>query len=229
MPSPNLHSGHRKRMKQRFLNYPAEFMYDHELLEIALFYCRSRSNTNETAHILLDSFGSVSSVLDADISALTQVNGIGSSSAQFVSVLSEGVRRYLSRSHSPTLLMSADDIKAFLLSYFSDSDSHSCCILTVSPSMELLSTVSLPFSDMVSGRISQREIAEILIMHSSYRIILAVFHPTKSCIPAPDDFSAVSLMSEICRPLDIDFTDAFICSRSDVYSMKKHSAFSFLR
>ncbi len=229
MRSDNIHSGHRQRMKQRFLNYPPEFMYDHELLEIALFSTRPLVNTNDTAHTLLDSFGSVSGVLNADVSELEFVKGIGRNSAEFIKVLSEGVRRYQVRAHSSASLKEFSDLKAYLMGYFGSSDNDVCSVLTVDSSTELVNTVNLPYADIVSGRISHRNIAEIFIMHNTYRIILAIFHSGNNCTPFSADYSIINFFAEVCASLDIDFVNSVICTRNDAFSVKGRGAFGFLR
>lgn len=229
MAKNNIHKGHRQRMKQRFLNYPPEFMYDHELLEMALFSTRPLVNTNDTAHALLDSFGSVSRVFATDLTDLEQVSGIGRSSAEFIKVLSEGVRRYLAHSAANTSLASPDSINAYLSGYFSGADTDLCSLITVCPSLELVSTVSLPYSDVAEGKISNRELAEILIMHSTYRLILAIFRPSGSSLPSFADFTLTSKIAELCVPLGIDFINSYVCTPNGVFSMKSHGAFGFVR
>ena len=68
-----LHDGHRQRMRQQFLSHGPQSMADHELLELALFYAIPRRDTNETAHRLLEQFGSLDRVLTAPEQELEQV------------------------------------------------------------------------------------------------------------------------------------------------------------
>lgn len=72
-----LHDGHRQRKRQQFLSHGPESMADHELLELALFYAIPRRDTNETAHRLLDQFGSLDRVLSAPEQELEKVEGVG--------------------------------------------------------------------------------------------------------------------------------------------------------
>ena len=60
-----LHDGHRQRSKRRYLALGAEGMEDHQLLELLLFYAIPRQDTNETAHRLIQRFGSLQGVLHA--------------------------------------------------------------------------------------------------------------------------------------------------------------------
>ena len=66
MNDKNTHAGHRSRMRQRFLASGQDGLFEHELLELILFYARPVVNTNGIAHDLTDQFGSLSKVLSAD-------------------------------------------------------------------------------------------------------------------------------------------------------------------
>ena len=51
-PAP-LHSGHRSRLKQRFMNCSQDVMPDYELLELLLFSAVPRRDTKPMAKLLL--------------------------------------------------------------------------------------------------------------------------------------------------------------------------------
>jgi len=78
-----LHEGHRQRMTKRLENSPNS-LSDHELLEILLFNIIPRRNTNETAHSLLDAFGSFSGMFHAEKDQLTEIEGVGESTAEYL-------------------------------------------------------------------------------------------------------------------------------------------------
>ena len=74
----SVHEGHRKRMRERFLNEGPKGFQDHELLEMILYYTDRRKNTNVDAHKLLDEYGSLSMLFEADaldIKRRCDVNG----------------------------------------------------------------------------------------------------------------------------------------------------------
>jgi len=56
----NIHKGHRKRIKQKFIDSGFSGFNNHEILELLLFYSRPRVDTNEIAHRLINNFGSFS-------------------------------------------------------------------------------------------------------------------------------------------------------------------------
>ena len=90
MPSnSNLHSGHRSRMKDKYSRLGSDAFSDHELLEMLLFHSIPRADTNETAHKLIERFGSLEGVFNSDLEMLLTVDGIGESSAILISLVGD--------------------------------------------------------------------------------------------------------------------------------------------
>jgi len=78
----NVHAGHRKRMRERFINGGLTMFEPHEVLELLLFEFIPVVNTNPIGHALIDAFGSVKGVLTAPYSELVKVPGIGPKAAE---------------------------------------------------------------------------------------------------------------------------------------------------
>ena len=75
-----MHTGHRKRLKNRFLEEGLDSFEPHQVLELLLFFSIPRRDTNEIAHKLLKIWFTVR-VFEADIKELVKVEGIGENSA----------------------------------------------------------------------------------------------------------------------------------------------------
>ena len=71
-----VHTGHRDRMRKRFLSTDGGGIADHELLEMLLYYAIPRRDTNDLAHRLIEEFGSFAGVLEADTDLLCRVGNI---------------------------------------------------------------------------------------------------------------------------------------------------------
>ncbi len=81
-----IHKGHRARMKSRFEMCGLVFdsFHEHEILEMMLFFCFSRRNTNDIAHNLLSKFGSLENVVSAPVEELCKVKYISTNSAAVI-------------------------------------------------------------------------------------------------------------------------------------------------
>ena len=90
----NVHEGHRQRIRERFLKEGLENFHDHNILELLLFHSIPVKDTNEEAHALINRFGSLSEVFDADYEELCKVKGIGERSALLIKLMPELFREY---------------------------------------------------------------------------------------------------------------------------------------
>lgn len=102
-----MHEGHRKRMYEKLKN--SGTLYDHEILEIFLFNAYPRTNTNPVAHALLQAFGSLQGVLNADPEQLMQVKGVGESVAYYLKCAGE----CFSRINGNTVTLAVKNFKEF--------------------------------------------------------------------------------------------------------------------
>ena len=86
-------AGHRARLRKRLLSGGAEALADYEVLEYLLFAGNPRGDTKPLAKALLDRFGSLPAVLDADPGALGQVRGMGETGAAMLKAVALAMRR----------------------------------------------------------------------------------------------------------------------------------------
>ncbi len=111
-----VHAGHRSRMRKRFLATGLEGFQDHEVLEFLLYYAIPRRDVNETAHLLLNRFGTLSAVLDAPAEDLCAVPGVGPGTARFLNLIPQ-VTEQLARQFSQetySVLRAAKDVEPLL-------------------------------------------------------------------------------------------------------------------
>ena len=86
--SENVHKGHRERLKTEIVNNKrlSELQND-KLLEMLLFYGIPQKDTAWIARELLNHFGSLSGVIDADIEELCAVKGMTRNAASLIKLI----------------------------------------------------------------------------------------------------------------------------------------------
>ena len=72
----NIHSGHRQRVREKFLSHP-EQTNDTDLIELLLFTIIPRTDTRQMAVNLINKFGNIHNIFNADIEEINNcgVNG----------------------------------------------------------------------------------------------------------------------------------------------------------
>lgn len=131
VPKPkHKHYGHRERMRTRFQKSGLEGFQPHEILELLLFYALPRVDTNPIAHDLIDTFHSLSGVLDADIQDLKHVKGISENAAVFLKLLPELFQQYqLDKLREHAALNTTEKLSAYIAAKLSDAVEEKALLL----------------------------------------------------------------------------------------------------
>lgn len=227
MSTHGLHSGHRNRLRHRFLETGTNGFNEHELLELLLFYALPRVNTNEIAHELISRFGSLTAVLNADPEKIAEIKGLSSASAVFLNFIFDLCRKYSSSSASTSDFASEDDISEWICKYFSSVDSEICLLINISMKLELLGTVSFTTDSLLNGKTSPRELAEVAIRNKMHRVIIGLNHPDRPPVPDENDYKITNMLASTLVPLGIDISDCIVCGYGQTFSMRRSGAFSF--
>ena len=80
-------AGHRMRLKERYTSVGFKGLHDVEKLELLLFFAIPRKDTKDTARNLINRFGSLNNVFEANIDQLVQVDGVTPNAALQISML----------------------------------------------------------------------------------------------------------------------------------------------
>lgn len=88
----SIHTGHRRRLTENVL--AGGKLTTVQLVEAFLFYCFRQGDTNETAHRLLDKFGTLENLLHADEAELASVKGMGPASSRKLRTIFDMVFEY---------------------------------------------------------------------------------------------------------------------------------------
>ncbi|MEG2000191.1 MAG: DNA repair protein RadC, partial [Evtepia sp.] len=114
-----MHAGHRDRVKKEFLSGGLSHFPDIRALELLLFYSRLQGDVNELAHTLINTFGTLSGVFDAETELLLKVPGVGENTATLIKLIPALSAKYLSsRLNDDIILDSSQNIHSLFTPYF---------------------------------------------------------------------------------------------------------------
>ena len=189
-----LHDGHRQRSKRRYLALGAEGLEDHQLLELLLFYAIPRQDTNETAHRLIQRFGSLQGVLHAAPEELTSVEGVGENAAVLVRLVGD-------------MELLAGEKKEMLYQVCLDAKG------------KLLTCRCISKGSVAASPVSVRQVVENALYAGASSIILAHNHPSGVALPSQQDLLVTRQIQEALSPLNIRLADHVVVADSDYVSM----------
>jgi len=221
-----IHDGHRKRLKSEFLARPDSFP-DHKLLELLLFYCNPRADTNPIAHALMEQFGSLSGVLDASPDELCQIPGVGEHAAVLLKLSKELSRRYLTCRSSPVgVVNSIGDMIQLFQPYFYGLRSERLCLLCMDVKYKVLGVRTVCEGSIDKIDLSLRDVMGAALSLGATRVALAHNHPSGVALPSPSDQAVTHRLVELLKAVNIQVVDHLVFSDDDVVSMAQ-SGFDF--
>lgn len=222
-----LHDGHRKRLKEQFLNHGDGF-HDHQLLELLLCYAIPQGDVNALAHRLLDRFGSLAGVLDARPEALEQVPGVGAHTAVLLKLIPVLSGRYQAdRAGMGTILDSTQAAGQYLRPYFSQGARYEMAYLVcLDGKYKVLGCHKLDEGTVNAAEITPRKMVEIVLAHNATAAILAHNHLSGLALPSNADLMSTQQLRAILRSVDVELLDHLIFTDDDMVSLKDSGFFS---
>ena len=181
------HSGHRSRLRERFIKEGLDSFEEHNILELLLFYVIPQKDTNELAHALLDRFGTLEGVLRADTKQLTEVNGVGERTAEYLAQLAGMVDTFLLAEKEETILEGSDNTIAYALSKLSFSTSELLAVFLIDNKHTLLSWHVLQNKAVHPDKIDNRLLLSLIIDTNATHVILVHKYAGKKAIPKRRD------------------------------------------
>ena len=216
----NLHEGHRKRMRERFIKSGLDDFAPHNVLEFLLFYSIPRGDTNPIAHRLIDSFGSLSGVFDATPEELMKVKGVGESTAILISMVPQMARKNLEdKADSVNVMGGCSDIGTYLLPKFVGRTNEALMMVSIDNKNKIISCSVVAEGTVDSAKVSRRRVMEEAMKVNATRVILAHNHPRGVAVPSSEDVVMTREIGKLFAQVGIELVDHIIIADDDYVSM----------
>lgn len=216
----NVNSGHRKRLKQRYLKEGIENFEHHNVLELLLFYALPRVDTNKIAHNLIKRFGTISGVFHAPIEELVKVKGIGENAAILINLIPQLMKVYAIDDFGTEPLDSSKKMCGYLTSCFIGTLTEEVRVICLDDRLRVISNDVL-FEGAVSRvEISARKIVETAFRNNSDLIILSHNHPNGDEIPSEQDIVVTRHINNTLKAVNIKLLDHIIVGKNRTSSMR---------
>lgn len=216
----SIHSGHRQRMKERFLKEGLDHFSDIQVLELLLFYAIPRQDTNPIAHALLERFGSLPQVLEAPVEELEKVPGVGPSAALLLNLATAVGRYYMvQRSQNVTILNTIQACGDYLKSVFIGRRTELVYLLCLDAKCKVLCCREVAEGSVNSANVPIRRIVEMGLAANATSVILAHNHPSGIAIPSDEDVATTHRVAAALRMVDIQLVDHIVVADDDYVSM----------
>ncbi|HHY06058.1 MAG TPA: DNA repair protein RadC [Clostridia bacterium] len=216
----NLHQGHRQRMRTRYIKEGLDAFADHQVLEMLLFYCIPRRDTNELAHKMIREFGSLANLFEAVPKDIAERCGVSENTAVLVSLIPSLSRRYKQRRWGDKPYL-GESTKAgeYAVSLFTGRTYEAFFILCLDAQNRLNHAALVNEGTINEAPVYPRNIVEIALRHQAAKVILAHNHPGGSLKPSQADMGITKIIKNALGAISIDVVDHIIVAGDKYFSL----------
>lgn len=216
----SIHKGHRQRLKDRFRREGLDNFDELYVLELLLFYCIPRTDTNPLAHRLLDHFGSLTAVLNASTEELEKVEGVGINASTFLTLITQVGRYYQVQQSEPgRILRSVEQCGNYMIPYFFGRERETVFILCLDAKCKVICCKMVGEGSVNSANIPIRRVVEIALGANATTVVLAHNHPSGLAIPSADDIQTTHRVAAALEAVEITLADHIVVSKDDFVSI----------
>ena len=212
-----MHEGHRQRMLER-LESAEGSLQEHELLEILLFNAIPRKNTNELAHRLLSTFGSLRAVLGAEMAELKAVPGVGESTAAYLRIIGIFYARAQLKEPELPSAFSFAAFRPFLIERFEGAREEYVELYSLDGKDCVKNVRRFSSEKSFQASIDPKEISRFLVEAKPAAMVAVHNHITGPATPSREDDDFTAQLEILCSMHNVSLRDHIICSPEGVYS-----------
>ncbi len=214
------YKGHRKRLREKLLHYPAA-LADYEILELLLGYVLLRQDTKPLAKELLKTFGSLYEIFSAPEDELGLVKGFGPALKAFFLLLKEvQARRALFPVPKKQLLANPDAVGEMAIARIGNSKKEEVWIVLLDKQNQLISFEQLSKGTVDRAPLYVREVITLALHKSASGVILVHNHPTGNLTPSGADIAITEKVYVATCSMGIKLLDHIIVTENNYLSFQ---------
>ncbi len=214
-----IHDGHRKNLRHDFLAVGLEGKQEHQALELLLTYTIPRIDVNPIAHELIDRFGSIAGVFDAEVEQLTSVKYISENTAVLIKLIPQLNRMYeKSKWGKKISLKNAAAVRDYMMPKFIGEKNENFYMLALDTHLNLIKEIKLSEGSSDFANVDIRYLTKEVLCLNAPQILLVHNHPSGSVLPSMDDIVTTNKIKSTMDSLNIILSDHLIFAGNDVFS-----------
>ena len=221
----NLHEGHRKRLKEKYLS-DANSLADHELLETLLFYAIPRKDTNEVAIKMIKTFGTLSALCEADPKDVATACKVNLNVALLISLVSRISKRNESKkanNNRAIKINTPENAGKHAIELFRGAKYEQFYLICLNSQKWMTNSALVQEGTINEVAVYTRLIVELALRHEAHSVILSHNHPGGSLTPSKEDIDITRAIEAALETINIIVNDHIIVAGNQYVSLKQHN------
>jgi DNA repair protein RadC len=218
-PAEAIHNGHRKRLREKFLNSGLSGFADYEIVELLLSLGTPRKDCKTAAKEAIKRFKTLRGVLEASLNELQQIEDIGAHSAFGIKLVQEVAREFLkAKIIDKPYYKSSQEVFDYLYHSMRGLKKEVFKIVFLNSQNQIIETSDLSEGTVNSSMVPPRGIVEGVVKHNATALIFVHNHPSGNPEPSLTDKSLTRELVFIGKIMRIKVLDHIIIGENNYYS-----------
>ena len=216
-----IHDGHRKNLRQSFLVTGFAGKTEHQALELLLTYSIPRIDVNPVAHELIDKFGSLAGVIDAEPTELMKINHITENTVVLLKMIPALWEMYADCKWSGRpVINTSQKVKEFLKPKFMGCCNERLYMLCLDSHLQLNELALLAEGTPDQTTVNIRDAVAHVLHSGAKQVILAHNHPSGITDPSMQDIIMTHNACNAFAPMGVNVIDHMIFAGNEVFSLR---------
>jgi len=204
-------AGHRKRLRDRYIETGFDGFAPHEVLELVLQAAIPRQDTKKIAYELIDTFGNINNVFNASVEELAACKGIGEGSAVWLHLIMDTVRYCDKQKIKNTkTLRSSSEFGEYVISLLSHLQEETFYAIALDASCNIVRCENMGSGNSSEVLVNLRQLATLAIKHNASAVVLAHNHPSGILEASFEDIEFTQKVKSVLSTLGIMLLDHII-------------------
>ncbi len=203
--------GHRKRLRERFLQSGLDGFLDYEIVELLLTLGTPRKDCKQIAKAAIKTFGGLRGALDASHDDLQKIKGIGPSNGFGIKLFQAISERYAKeRISSKKSLTSSREVAEYLRERLGKEKKEHFISVMLDAQNKLIGVNDISIGTLNSSLVHSREVFEPAVRLLAAKVILAHNHPSGDTEPSDQDIEITQELVKAGKIMGIEVIDHLI-------------------
>jgi DNA repair protein RadC len=221
IPEKHMADGHRKRLRERFLQSGLDGFLDYEIVELLLTLGTPRKDCKQSAKEAINKFKGLSGVVDSTMDELQQIKGIGPSNAFGIKLFQAVSERYAKEKIKPKILLnSSKAVYEYLREKIGREKKEYFTVLCLDVRNNLIVN-EISVGTLNASLVHPREVFNQAILNHASHVVLAHNHPSGDLSPSEEDVITTKRLLDAGKILGISVVDHIIVARDGYFSFKE--------
>ena len=213
--------GHRERLRARYRVGGEAMLQDYELLELLLTFAIPRRDTKFLARKLLERFGNLARIIEADPARLEEVEGLGPHAATLISLVRPFAARFLKDPPGAKIHpRSIADVSAYFRAKLKGLGDEEVHVAFVNARNAVTGTECLQRGTVDQSVVYVRKVIERALANKASGFILAHNHPSGDATPSDHDRQFTQAVKAAAASVGLRLLDHLIIGDSTPFSFR---------